>query len=103
MKSFAEIKRLLQDEAKPYLMARYPITEIGVFGSYVRGEADADSDLDVLVAYDRTIRPFSLFDVMDAESYLTTLTGIDTHLALKNKIAENPYLQDSILSEVQFL
>ena len=31
------------------LAARYAVRSLGVFGSYVRGEATADSDLDVLV------------------------------------------------------
>lgn len=34
---------------QPELKKRYPIREIGVFGSYVRGEQREDSDLDVLV------------------------------------------------------
>lgn len=34
---------------QPELKKRYPIREMGVFGSYVRGEQREDSDLDVLV------------------------------------------------------
>ena len=37
MKSLDEIKQILQAQ-KPYLYEEYGVTEIGVFGSYVRGE-----------------------------------------------------------------
>jgi predicted nucleotidyltransferase len=48
MKTLAEIKQILQAQ-KPYLAERYGVTEIGVFGSYVRGEQRPDSDLDILI------------------------------------------------------
>ena len=99
MKSFAEIKRLLQDEAKPYLMARYPITEIGVFGSYVRGEADADSDLDVLYVMDFDKQPYSLFDLTDIKDYLAALTGI-SRIDLVNKKTLKPFIAPHILRDV---
>ena len=34
---------------KPELERKYPITGIGVFGSYARGEAGQDSDIDIAV------------------------------------------------------
>ncbi len=45
LKSILAELRALQPELKK----RYPIKELGVFGSYVRGEQREDSDLDVLV------------------------------------------------------
>jgi len=35
-------------EAKADLEARYSVRRIGVFGSFVRGSASADSDVDIL-------------------------------------------------------
>jgi predicted nucleotidyltransferase len=34
---------------KPELQRKYPISRLGVFGSYARGEATEDSDIDVAV------------------------------------------------------
>jgi len=34
---------------KPELQRKYPISRLGVFGSYARGEADEKSDIDVAV------------------------------------------------------
>ncbi len=36
-------------QVKPELEKKYPITGIGVFGSYARGEAGKESDVDIAV------------------------------------------------------
>ncbi|MGE5107835.1 MAG: nucleotidyltransferase family protein [Sphingobacteriales bacterium] len=38
-------------EKKPDLQKRYPISELGVFGSYARGDANEKSDIDILVDF----------------------------------------------------
>ncbi|MFP4502602.1 MAG: nucleotidyltransferase family protein [Candidatus Hydrogenedentota bacterium] len=40
------------------------MSEIGVFGAYVRGEATVDSDIDILVAFDR---PVGFFEFLGLE------------------------------------
>lgn len=37
---------------KPELERKYPVTNIGVFGSYARGEATDKSDIDIAVEID---------------------------------------------------
>ena len=39
-------------ESKPELKRKYPLTNIGVFGSYARGEATNKSDIDIAVEID---------------------------------------------------
>ncbi|MBM3496233.1 MAG: nucleotidyltransferase family protein [Armatimonadetes bacterium] len=55
---------------KPGLVERYGVREIALFGSVARGEAGADSDVDILVSLDgpATSRRFFgvLFDLEDA-------------------------------------
>ena len=36
-------------EHKPELQRKYPISNLGVFGSYARGEASPKSDIDIAV------------------------------------------------------
>lgn len=36
-------------KSKPELEKKYPVTNIGVFGSYARGEATQKSDIDIAV------------------------------------------------------
>ena len=50
MKTVSEIRRILQDK-RPYLAEKYGVAEIGLFGSYVRGEQREDSDLDILMEH----------------------------------------------------
>ena len=48
MKSITDILQRLQQE-KTYLQSRFHVAELGVFGSVCRGEAQATSDVDILV------------------------------------------------------
>jgi len=53
---------------KPYLKEHFGVEEIGLFGSYARGDEKADSDLDILV--DTKIKTlgnyFLLLDYLEA-------------------------------------
>ena len=44
---------------KKYL-SQYPISKIGVFGSFARNEHNPDSDIDILVTYDEPVNLFTL-------------------------------------------
>jgi predicted nucleotidyltransferase len=58
---------------KPRLQEEYPIQELGVFGSYARGEQRPDSDLDVLVT---SAQPVTLFELVRLEDELTEQLGV---------------------------
>lgn len=88
MKTFKEIKEILKNQ-KPFLTEKYGVKEIGVFGSYVKGEQKAESDLDILVEFGR---PVGFFEFLDLEEYLENTIGIKVEIvtpkALKPKIGE---------------
>jgi predicted nucleotidyltransferase len=46
----AQIKRILK-ELKPYLQNHFNVNNIGYFGSYAKGTATEDSDIDLLVDF----------------------------------------------------
>ena len=71
MKSLETIKSVLSAH-KEELLLRFRVKEVGVFGSYVRGEQKKDSDLDVLVVFEE---PVSLLKVVGLENYLSDLLG----------------------------
>ena len=48
VKNLEEIKEILS-AYKEQLRERFGVKEIGIFGSYVRGEQRVDSDIDILV------------------------------------------------------
>jgi predicted nucleotidyltransferase len=97
MKSLEEIKTILQQH-KEELRAKYKVREIGVFGSYVRGQQKKRSDIDILVEFE--VVP-GLLKFIELEDYLSELLGIKVDLVRKSSIREE--LRDTILQEVVVL
>lgn len=77
-----EIIRKLK-EKKPFLTEKYNISEIGLFGSYVRNEQGKDSDLDVLISYNKSP---DFFKFLELEEYLSDLLNIKVDLVTKNSL-----------------
>jgi predicted nucleotidyltransferase len=96
MKSLDEIQQILQQQ-KPILAKKYGVKEIGVFGSYVRGEEKNTSDIDILVELEKPIR-IDLIAFIEMENYLSDLLGIRVDLVLKENL--KPRIGKQILDEV---
>ncbi|MBU0703171.1 MAG: nucleotidyltransferase family protein [Chloroflexi bacterium] len=79
----------------PLLAERYEVESLGVFGSYVRQEQCADSDLDLLVTFHE---PPSLLKFIELENYLGDLLGVKIDLVMKDAL--KPRIGKRILSEV---
>jgi predicted nucleotidyltransferase len=69
-----------------------------VFGSYVRGEADKNSDIDVLVEFSE---PIGLFKFIDLEDYLSKLLGAKVDLVTKKAL--KPRIGSHILEEAVYV
>src|SRR5437868_997141 len=52
--------------ALPELRRRFPIRSLGVFGSFARGDIAAESDVDVLVEFERPVGLSSFVALEDA-------------------------------------
>jgi len=76
------------------LRARWGIRIIGVFGSVARGDAGADSDVDLLVQYDR---PLGL-ELADAAAELEAALGRPVDLASDAWL--RPRLREAIAAEL---
>lgn len=83
---------------KPELHMRFGVSEVGVFGSWVRGEQKDTSDIDVLVDFDWDI---SLFDLVDLQEFLQEQIPLNVDIALKRSLKK--YIGRQILQEVQYL
>jgi hypothetical protein len=94
MKNLEEIKNNLS-LLKPELQKRYGVSDLGIFGSYVRGEQKPDSDIDVYVDYMETP---SLLDIVDLENYLSDQLREKIDLVPRECI--RPELEKYILPEV---
>ena len=73
---------------------RYGIRNIRVFGSFARGEARADSDIDLLVEYVPGQRGFAFVDFCEAvEALLGRKVDVVTEKSLP------PLIRDRVLAE----
>ena len=97
MTDLAKIRQILQAQ-KPYLYQEYGVTEIGVFGSYVRGEQNDDSDLDILISLTDPPR-ISLLGLVGLQNYLSDLLGLKVDVALKDNLKKR--IGRRILQEVE--
>lgn len=87
-------KRILRAHL-PELRERYAITSLGMFGSYVRGEQKKESDLDLLVEFERAP---SLFKYIELEDHLSELVGVKVDLVMKKTL--KPHIGRVVLAEV---
>ena len=78
----ANAVRLLA-QSKPILMARYGITRLALFGSTARDAARADSDIDVLVAFDGPATSGRYFGV---QFYLEDILGAPVDLVTEKAL-----------------
>ncbi len=94
MKTIEEVREIITD-CKHDLKDHFKVKEIGVFGSYVRGQQKETSDIDLLVEFER---PVSLLGLVSLENHLSDLLRIKVDLVPKGDI--RPELKEGIIREV---
>lgn len=77
---------------KPYLQKQFGVEEIGLFGSYARGEEKGDSDVDILVS----IKTPNLASLIGISDYLKEKLNIKIDLTRKG-----PHLSSRFLNLIQ--
>ena len=91
-------KRIPREETNQRItsiLARHGAKRISIFGSYVRGEAGPDSDIDIMVEFsDRK----SLLDIVGIEQELCEALGMKVDLLTEKSVS--PYLIDRIKKEM---
>ena len=70
------------------------VKTLSVFGSVARGDAGPDSDVDLLVEFER---PFGLFKFVEVKAYLENILGCPVDLVSPDSL--HPALRDKILAE----
>jgi len=95
--SFDEVRKIIERH-RGELRERYGVKEIGIFGSFVRGEEREDSDIDILVEFEK---PIGFFKFLELEEYLSELLGAKVDLVMKSAL--KPWIGRRILREVIYV
>ena len=94
MKDLKQIQSILSKH-KEELRRKYNVKEIGVFGSYVRGEQKKSSDIDILVEFEESI---CFFKFLEMEEHISKILSVKVDLVTKNAL--KPRIGEHILKEV---
>ena len=97
MNTLTDITTTLRDQL-PSLRSSYGVDELGIFGSYVRGDQSADSDLDVLVSFSQTP---TLIGLSALKHHLEDTLNMKVDVVMRDAIKQ--FIAPYILSEVQYL
>ncbi|MBA3005651.1 MAG: nucleotidyltransferase family protein [Proteobacteria bacterium] len=79
---------------KDVLYNRFHVESLSIFGSVIRGTAQPDSDIDILVRYRNTP---GIFDFLHLKQYLETIVGRPVDLVTEGALKKQ--LRDEIMHE----
>ena len=94
MMNINEIKMILK-KIKPEIAKKYKVKEIGIFGSYARGEQTEDSDIDILVTFEEGA---TLFDLINLKIHLEDILQRKVDIVSKRDLKDK--LKQYVMSEV---
>ena len=97
MKKLNELKKILQDH-KAALKDEFGVIEIGIFGSYTKGNQKKDRDVDILVGFEKSI---DLFTFVHLKNHLSDLLCVNVDLVTKKAL--KPKIGERILSETVYI
>lgn len=86
MITLSQAKKVLRKN-KSYLQQKYFVDEIGIFGSYTRGEQNSKSDIDLLVSFRKPIG----LEFVDLSEELEELLSHKVDLVSKGALKKRMY------------
>jgi hypothetical protein len=93
----SDVLRILH-EKRGKLSEKYGVKSLALFGSVARDEACPDSDVDLLVEFDR---PVGLFAFIGLQQFLETLLGCKVDLGTLRSL--KPRLKESVIQEAIYV
>ena len=84
-----------------YIISKYNIKEISVFGSSIRNDFTSESDVDFLIDF-RNSEEISLFDILDIQDYLQNITKRNVDIVEPAALV-NPYRRKAIMNSRELL
>ena len=92
-----KVKKILRNEI-PTLEKNYNINSLKLFGSYVRNEQTENSDVDILVGFNKTI---NIIKYIQLENHLSDLLNIKVDLVMENSLKKR--IKHLIINEAEIL
>ncbi len=96
--NIVKIKQKLKNNDN-YIKETFYIKEIGIFGSFIHGKQKADSDIDILVEFNKGHKDF--FNYIRLKYYLEEIIGHKVDLVIKGAVKSR--LKEKILNEVEYV
>jgi predicted nucleotidyltransferase len=90
------IRRL--EEIKQELRQTYGVTQLGLFGSFMKGTVREESDIDILVDFSG---PIDLLTFVQLKNRLSDVLGANVDLVMKRSL--KPRIGEHILREVVYV
>ncbi len=78
----------------PTLKSRFKVKSLSIFGSYVRGEEQKNSDLDILVDF---YSPPTLIEFIQLKEFLSSHLDVNVDLVMREAV--KPHIGKQILKE----
>ena len=97
MENIEIVKEKLKQHKK-IIEEKFKVKEIGIFGSYIKGQLSKNSDLDILADFNE---PIGFFKFLELEEYLENLLKVKVDLVSKKAL--KPTIGRYILEEVVFV
>jgi uncharacterized protein len=97
MKTKDEIIKIIKDEM-PILKEKFGIKKIGLFGSYARSSHNTESDVDLLVQFEK---PIGFFKFIAAEDYLKDKLAVKVELVTEDAL--KPIIKPYVMKEVVYV
>ena len=89
-----EILKKIRDQS--FVIERFGVKHLGLFGSIARGDAQEGSDVDLLVEF---FQPPG-WEVVDLREYLQNLLGSKVDLVTQDAVSKKPLLWRSIQEDL---
>jgi predicted nucleotidyltransferase len=86
-------------ENKDYFQKEFHISKLGLFGSYARGDAKEESDIDILIDFDGEV------DILEVKQKIKDLikSQFNVEVDICREKYLKPYVKDEILNEVIYV
>ena len=94
------VHEILQNEAIRAYCRTQPIRKLSLFGSFLKGTATDDSDVDLLVEFIEGAK-VTYFDMYYMQEALEQIVGRDVHLVTPGGISK--YFRDDVIAQAELI